>query len=1522
MLLSCWLWAQHCTTDMPSAEPSLELRAATILLWLRTEQEPVLTRAGFRRHRKGEQPIPTITSLLADGTVLAEVLVQLDALPHAAVLRAPRRPASTPDAAPAVDSRQTAQLYKQNTRRVVKALSRVLEHLRGKPLLPGAIQAYLGADVAKTPPSTNPAPCVKLVELAIAAAMYGPDRERFIWNIWHLNNATAKAVLHSTMTSISRAFLLLPFEQVVEQANSKNPSIATQENVLLQMGSRKISLVTDDGKQSPDPVVDGARSALNLPKKPVEKEPVQLMHPDHHDLSTLPEFEDDPELRTQKYAYQETNARLQEVARARALVTQLEGSVLGARGMYTKKGSPESNGPAEAPPNPDATEPGPLPMFTTFESPSGADQPVPTSERVQPPAVSLPVLDEIDRGQSTIQLDDLPPASADPSRQMKPKEVSSSSDEEEVEVLVAARRISNESDCSGSVHSLSRPSGEMSLPGDTFTRPLTRKSGSESTSLHRFTADNPVDSESSGDEKVDKPGEVLFTSAVTAASQSTDNLVEDGGNTGLFYSGAPTALSPTEESAPGVESSGLSQAPTSRVPVSSDDTSPTIEPSMSVEGPVKKSPAVVPTPGDTSANVVSPAVRGNTSPALPPLFLATQKTREENLSRVAAGMRKPSAAPPPPPSSELVRPVLKESSSQSDEAKERPEIGTFASYVAKFNSPQDHPIGFPYGPPDVPQREKALSEEESGTSEVVYKADEDAGSYSSASYQDALGPTSPNEPEAEADLEGLRSIPLPKAPSTPPPSKILDCPKTPPTPPTVSDVVASFAVKSPDRPREKSSRVVSTMSPSPKLFQKLLTVWQVSADDVAVAEGSTAEKSKEQAVKSVEDDKPKEIAGPSSSEHTTTSSEQPSDSPARGSRRRAVRMVRSPLRRSPLPPLQLTPSSKPESEGDGSQGPVPDNVVERPTTESFTQSDDNEGAQQSEEFPSSEVTNEVTTSSSSVERRMRSAKTSSTVYTETQVQRFSQESHEGMSPVIPDSPNVGSSTSGGAGIQVEGSSVRVHKSRLDWLTQELLAARDAINKKNLELHMSEKDKNDEKEVLILEKQDAESVVSAMKQILAEREGELREARRRLSIAISGVSKRKVSARNLSNAEVEARIEAEAKKKADAIIKERSAALKSTNVQAPSSPSKLCDFHERFDMSDALTKQLAENNQAEMNRLWGGLQTSMEEKMTEMVDRRDAELAELKRELAKRQKAMDELHEARLQLVNQNAQVQAEATSARQERELIIRQAAMEISQVQAQLVLVDKFSKKLHDTFKETEMLRAQVADSQAKMAAIASHNGISAREARELRETVLKAQAEVDKWKEVAELAKWEKMEAVNRAEELGRLYQESATRAVPEESFSNLPSEGAQSGSERSYEQQEPTVVRHDSSSSSMEREINEEQSRELRPPPPPEPKAGARMWASIKNMVTGRKPPRKPRDRRPRLPGTPVNEEITANPGPSMPAPYSSPQLHARDFVHSYRHGGDAGIPTPPQSDFSEADSVQSPNFDDVREKDRQL
>jgi len=743
-------------------------------------------------------------------------------------------------------------------------------------------------------------------------------------------------------------------------------------------------------------------------------------------------------------------------------------------------------------------------------------------------------------------------------------------------------------------------------------------------------------------------------------------------------------------------------------------------------------------------------------------------------------------------------------------------------------------------------------------------------------------------------------------------------PWTPPSPPSVSALVSTFAVKENDRnPREKrtSVRGVSTMSPSPKLFEKLISVWQSSStaekeeekeeseeeegekeEDIVVEYTAPADDEEEE---SEDDSSPADDAVEAGNTNSVPRS-QPnvspmgSDtelpvSPGRGRRRRAIRIGKSPLQQTSLRARSGEPSSDGELHLDTSVQNAGESGDNGPRDSGRNVADFS--PKSSVEPPSSEIT---TSTTSAGRRNMLS---SSTLLTDTQSKRLSHESQQGTSSAHP-SVELGSS-SGNHGIRVECGSVRVEKNRLDWLTQQLLAARDAINEKSLELHIAEKDRTDEKEVLILQKQDAESVVSAMKQILAEREGELREARRRLSVAITGgKAKRRSSTRSFTSEEIDAKVQAEASKKA--------------------SGEQFSELFNRFEKSDALTKDVAEKSHTEMNRLWGEVQTSMEENMMQMVDKRDRELADLKIQLAQRQQAVDELQEARLRLVNQNAEVQAEATSAKQERELIITQAAMEISQVQAQLVLVDKFSKKLHETFKETEVLRAQVADSQAKMAAFSSGNtnGLSAREAKELREALANAQEEVDKWKDQAEQAKWEKNEAENRALEMDRLYNNNNVAAAAGGSRNQKRFVGA--GEDGGYtsdrtEENGGSIIHHHSihsmSSGMGEREptfdsiAHQQQEAEI----VPAPKQKVRMWHTIKNMVTGshkasnkkppRKPPRQPRQGRHQRQREEVAEPVAHQRMPEpVTAPYSSPKLTPRDFVQSYRGDAEPDLPLP--------------------------
>lgn len=119
----------------------------------------------------------------------------------------------------------------------------------------------------------------------------------------------------------------------------------------------------------------------------------------------------------------------------------------------------------------------------------------------------------------------------------------------------------------------------------------------------------------------------------------------------------------------------------------------------------------------------------------------------------------------------------------------------------------------------------------------------------------------------------------------------------------------------------------------------------------------------------------------------------------------------------------------------------------------------------------------------------------------------------------------------------------------------------------------------------------------------------------------------------------------------------------------------------------------------------------------------------------------------------------------------------------AKVELVDGFSKKLHDNFRETENLRQQVFQYQEKQSHIASTSGVIQRKIKELREAVTTATDDCARLRREAEMAKRKGMEAVRRAEELQELrYKDGVAHSAGR--FPNRQ----HSGSFRSHEPVQP--------------------------------------------------------------------------------------------------------------------------------------
>lgn len=328
-----------------------------------------------------------------------------------------------------------------------------------------------------------------------------------------------------------------------------------------------------------------------------------------------------------------------------------------------------------------------------------------------------------------------------------------------------------------------------------------------------------------------------------------------------------------------------------------------------------------------------------------------------------------------------------------------------------------------------------------------------------------------------------------------------------------------------------------------------------------------------------------------------------------------------------------------------------------------------------------------------------------------------------------------------SGVMTDGHHVKVDRRRLDWLTRELLSARDAISRKELQMTFAETQRLEQEEILLLERQDAESMVEAMKKILVEREGELQEARTRLSMAIQSSGPAAEQGQSSEGPPAGERVSVESRSSnvggsLEKMITEGNAKL-----------------HERF---DECGEKHAEANQimgGEMRALWSEVQKAMVEKMEEMTEKRDEELEVLRKELINRERLITDLKQSSSDLVDQNRAMQAEASDLRLQKEKTAHRYELEMAHVTAQVELVNEFSKKLHDNFRETENLRQQVLQYQEKLAHITSASGVSQRQIKELREAVTRANDECARLRREAELAKKKGMEAVRRAEELEEL-------------------------------------------------------------------------------------------------------------------------------------------------------------------------
>lgn len=574
-----------------------------------------------------------------------------------------------------------------------------------------------------------------------------------------------------------------------------------------------------------------------------------------------------------------------------------------------------------------------------------------------------------------------------------------------------------------------------------------------------------------------------------------------------------------------------------------------------------------------------------------------------------------------------------------------------------------------------------------------------------------------------------------------------DVPMTPPSPPDVGKILQSISSSrlsgaQDEMEEEEDDGPVSTMQPSAGLFQKLIAVWQ-SADEQGVRPESLTSRTIEQRASHVFVPEVS-LSSPSPQNSTVPSREteirhskviQERGESSRSHRPRAMRLPHGVMSPSVVTHDPGALDKKEDVEEGTSMASFSDAFSSDDKDRIWPESGNvnSEGGEWEEALKGDntaglplsppEVTTQTTETRNISKNQPTGTSRGGTVYSRGAPKRYK------------------SVRGGTSGVTTDGHHVKVDRRRLDWLTRELLTARDAISRKELQMTFAETQRLEQEEILLLERQDAESMVEAMKKILSEREGELHEARTRLSMAIQSSGPIQENARSIGGPSAGERISVESQSSnvggnLERLIIEGHAKL-----------------NERF---DECGEKHAEANQAmggEMRALWSEVQKAMVEKMQEMTEKRDEELEVLRKELTSRERLIADLKQSSSDLVDQNRAMQAEASDLRLQKEKTAHRYELEMGHVTAQVELVNEFSKKLHDNFRETENLRQQVLQYQEKLAHITSASGVSQRQIKELREAVTRANDECARLRREAELAKKKGMEAVRRAEELEEL-------------------------------------------------------------------------------------------------------------------------------------------------------------------------
>lgn len=1271
---------------------------------------PTAFSKSVHRPRRNDNPVNRLLPLLSDGVLLADILSLIvpTRLPPESVLRTiPRNARSVPVGGRPSDVKAVDVLYRANTRRTVSAVRSALEKVReeARPVLkapPNVIDAFLGR-VSDMSPTRDVRPALRLAELIVAAAVYGggEDGQRYAQLFWQLPTNAARNSFVRSMKTVSHA-VFLPMPDALYEKQEPEPE--------------------PEPEPTPNQVVELERN--------FQEEVVAA--PIADDTLPAPIFDDG--MGARKFSLvTDDEAVSRGTTSPPAVLEQPAGSASGDEFFTPREHSPMMHPTSHMEEGPSVQEQVDPQLLDENVRQSVSKS---ISQTIKPPDIQSDTKDNMSQDMSELDLD--PIRTTNTSEQVYREHQHPPIDFCDPTNLISPP--GSDAPAPSNQWRLTKPEPSataVSSPQQLFSPPrMPRRLSRTATEKQMippplFRSASPQISESSAGVRSTSDMEAPPILAKLSRVSFAETIISPGG--GQRPLGNPQQ---TRENSSAHQFSFL--------PPSAAGPSSRTEPGSAVyqENTTASRPEI-----------------GTTSEIAELVINQEEEDQEVVIDNEEGEVATNESVSSEKPSFEEVEELLATKTDGTDRGRDSYEMGQSSQNTA-YNS------GFYSGEPssqytaDRPEEEKGLSnQQEHVTDRALFQPINQTG-VASASHALIGDQTTQDTSEVVQDdfdidalynektaMEALNYKPGLSPVGTPMPASPADRrmaipanlqpPPTPPSPPSVAALVESITSRK-HNSETVNARPVSTMAPSAGLFKKLIEVWQNTEETDHSRVSRQVSRGKNEATS--HSTHGSTIPSGDVGAHFSKSKQSPPESP-RSRRRRGMR---------------IHPGS-PTVHGISAMSDDSKNADDRGSVASFsdafssdkerswlyggrTAADgyDWEDAMRGDKTAGIPATGGMSVGSSHADGRKDSGASSRA---------------HGRPPLPPASPRASgrktrtTSTTSGRGVVSDGQHIKVDRRRLDWLTREVLAARDAISRQELQMTFAETQRMEQEEVLLLDKQNAESVVEAMKKIIADRESELQDARSRLSVAIQEVG-----------TDTEQAVSTRAARSSATSVSGDVVNLRELMTAGHAK------LHSRFEEAEQKRKTANEQMAKETRGLWTEIQRALLEKMSEMTEKRDAELAVLRAELERRQKIVDELEKSRAELRSKNDGMQSDLENLRLEKQKSSHRYQLEMAHVGAQVELVNEFSKKLHDHFRETENLRQQVLQYQDKLAHITSTSGVSQRQIKELREAVTRANDECARLRREADIAKRIGREAVRRAEELETLGQSSSINRLPD--------------------------------------------------------------------------------------------------------------------------------------------------------------